>query len=42
MKDRKENWMENLVKNYQLPDETKNVTPKKMLTEAQKKIISGK
>lgn len=42
MKHKAEDWMEKLVKNYQLPEQTQPVTPKKMLTETQKKIILGK
>lgn len=42
MKDKTEDWMEKLVKNYQLPDQTQSTTPRKVLTEAQKKIILGK
>jgi hypothetical protein len=42
MKNKVDNWMEKLVRNYQLPDETKSEKPKKMLTESQKKIILGK
>jgi hypothetical protein len=42
MKNKLDNWMEKLVRNYQLPEETKSETPKKMLTDFQKKIILGK
>jgi hypothetical protein len=42
MKSTIDNWMEKLVKNYQLPEETKSQAPKQMLTEGQKKIILGK
>ena len=42
MKNKTEDWMEKLVKNYQLPEETDTQTPKKVLTESQKKIILGK
>jgi hypothetical protein len=39
---RQDEWMEKLVKNYILPEEKQKETPKKMLTEAQKKIIAAK
>jgi hypothetical protein len=42
MRNKTEDWMERLVKNYQLPDEKNTQTPKKVLTESQKKIILGK
>ena len=42
MKSTVDNWMERLVKNYRLPEETNSQAPKQMLTEAQKKIILGK
>jgi hypothetical protein len=42
MKNKLDNWMENLVMNYQLPQEPNQEKPKKMLTESQKKIILGK
>jgi hypothetical protein len=42
MDNKTDNWMEKLVKNYQLPTEVNNTTPKKVLTEMQKKIILGK
>jgi hypothetical protein len=42
MKTKVDNWMEKLVRNYQLPEETKKEEPKKILTENQKKIILGK
>jgi hypothetical protein len=42
MKNKVDNWMEKLVRNYQIPDKTKVENPKKFLTENQKKIILGK
>jgi hypothetical protein len=42
MKNKVDNWIENLVRNYQLPEQTQSTTPRKVLTEAQKKIILGK
>lgn len=42
MKNKVDDWMEKLVKNYQLPVESKTEEPKKVLTEAQRKIILGK
>jgi hypothetical protein len=41
---KQDDWMEKLVKNYQLPEDKPKVSepPKQMLTEAQKKIISSK
>lgn len=39
---RQDDWMEKLVKNYQIPEEKQKEAPKKMLTEEQKKIIAGK
>ena len=42
MKNKIDDWMEKLVKNYQLPSEENADKPKKILTENQKKIILGK
>jgi hypothetical protein len=42
MKNKADDWMEKLVRNYQLPNEPETTTPKKILTEVQKKIILGK
>jgi hypothetical protein len=42
MKDKTEDWMQQLVKKYKLPDESKPIKPKKILTEMQKKIILDK
>jgi hypothetical protein len=39
---KQDDWMEKLVKNYNLPEQKEKETPKRMLTEAQKKIISTK
>jgi hypothetical protein len=39
---RQDEWMEKLVKNYQIPEQKEKETPKRMLTEEQKKIISNK
>ena len=41
---RQDDWMEKLVKNYNLPEEKPKASepPKQMLTEAQRKIISTK
>jgi hypothetical protein len=39
---KQDEWMEKLVKNYILPEQKEKEAPKKMLTEAQKKIISNK
>jgi hypothetical protein len=41
MKNKTDDWMEKLVKNYQLPTEEKVEKPKKMLSESQRKIILG-
>lgn len=41
MKNKVDDWMEALVRNYQLPKETQT-QPKTVLTESQKKIILGK
>jgi hypothetical protein len=42
MKNKADDWMEKLVRNYQLPEEAKSEKPKKMLTESQRKIVLGK
>jgi hypothetical protein len=42
MKTKVDEWMEKLVKNYQLPPENTPVRDKKILTESQKKIILDK
>jgi hypothetical protein len=42
MKNKMDTWMENLVKNYQLPKDEPNSVSTKILTESQKKIILGK
>jgi hypothetical protein len=42
MKNKVDEWMEKLVKNYQLPKDNGEVKPKRILTETQKKIILGK
>ena len=39
---RQDEWMEKLVKNYTIPEQKEKEAPKKMLTEAQKKIIESK
>jgi hypothetical protein len=39
---KQDDWMEKLVKNYNLPEQKEKETPKRMLTEEQKKIISTK
>ena len=41
---KQDDWMEKLVKNYNLPEEKPKATdpPKQMLTEALRKIISAK
>jgi hypothetical protein len=39
---KQDDWMEKLVKNYNLPEQKEKETPKRMLTEEQKKIISIK
>jgi hypothetical protein len=39
---KQDEWMEKLAKSYQIPEEKQKEAPKKMLTEAQKKIIAGK
>jgi hypothetical protein len=43
-KDKQNEWMERLVKNYQLPTETTNEKkePKRVLKESQLKIIMAK
>lgn len=42
MKNKVDDWMEKLVRNYQLPEEVDRTTTKKVLTERQKKIILSK
>jgi hypothetical protein len=42
MKNKVDDWMEKLARNYQLPEETDKTSPKTVLTENQKKIILGK
>ena len=39
---KQDDWMEKLVKNYNLPEQKEKETPKRMLTKEQKKIISIK
>jgi hypothetical protein len=39
---KQDEWMEKLVKNYHIPEQKEKETPKRMLTEEQKKIISNK
>ena len=43
-KDKQNEWMEKLVKNYRLPEDTskQKVEPKKILKESQLKIILNK
>lgn len=43
-KEKQNEWMERLVKNYQLPPDTpkQKVEPKRVLKESQLKIIMGK
>jgi hypothetical protein len=43
-KERQNEWMEKLVKNYQLPPDNpkQKVEPKRLLRESQLKIIMGK